>query len=499
MLFSIHAQVSSVIVIKTSSEKRIEEVKSNKPTIKNNLYILSYLCNENKKYLQLKGSYKEIWQITLPIILGSLANSINQLVDAAFLGHFSKISLDAITLTGIFFFNIAFIAGGFSRGCQVIIARHDGENKQKNIGFAFDHLLVLSLFLSIATMLFFWQATPYIVTISVKSTYIQKEAMEYIQIMNFCVPAVVYSFCFNAFYSGLGKTKIITIATVTMAVVNIVLDYFFIFGVFGIPGMGMKGAAIATAIANYVLVSVYILYFLINRHAAYYDALKFKILKWFEFKSIINLSTPIVLQNLIGISSWQFFFLSVEKLGEHELAVSGILKSIFIFIGIPVWSFAAASNTIISNIIGQNKIDLVVPALKKVLILTVGFSLSLNLIIVLFPNPILSLFTNDIQLINDSIAPFYTLMIALLFFSSGMILNQGIIGTGATKIPAILEIVCNFGYIGYCYYFIILKHSKLYIAWGCEVVYWSSMLTFTFIYWKSGIWKKFIKKIESIA
>jgi putative MATE family efflux protein len=447
--------------------------------------------------VQVKGTYKEIWQIAFPIILGSLANSINQVIDTAFLGHYSKISLDAVTLTGIFFFNITFIAGGFARGAQVIIARHNGEMEYKKIGVAFDHLMIFGAILSLATMLFFWMASPAVIEFSVQSKPIQQESLIYLNIMNIAVPAVIFSFCLNGFFSGLGKTKIITYATIAMSITNIVLDYVFIFGKFGFPEMGIKGAAIATAIANVVLMLVYLIYFIRQRYAESYHAFSFKIIRLTQFWRMIDLSTPIVLQNLIGITSWQYFFLSVEKLGEHELAVSGILKSLFIFLGIPVWSLGSAGNTIISNLIGQNKQAEVIPALKKVLVITVGISLTLNAVIVLFPYPILSLFTNDLSIIEDCIPPFYTLMIALLFFSSAMILNQGIIGTGATKIPAVVELLCSFLYIGYCYYFIQLKKSPLYIAWGCELVYWLSLLLFTITYWGSGVWKKYIKHIDT--
>ena len=356
--------------------------------------------------MQLKGTYKEIWTISYPIILGSLAHSINQLIDTAFLGHSSKM-------------------------------------------------------------------------------------------MNYALIPVVLGFCFNGFYTGIGKTKIITLATVCMAITNIIAGYIFIFGRFGVPPLGIKGAGIATAIADTVLFLVYLFHFIYYKQPKKYNAFTFKFIRVKQLWSIIKLSSPIVLQNLIGIGSWWYFFLSIEKIGEHELAVSGILKSLFVFIGIPVWSLASTSNTLISNIIGQNRIDDVVPALKKVLVVSMGISLSINLIIVLFPYPILSLFTNDTQLIKDCIPPFYTLMIALLFFSSAMIMNFGITGTGATFVPTIVELFCCLFYVAYCYYFVQIKHSPLYISWGCEVVYWLSLLSFTTFYWGSGIWRKYVKNVDS--
>lgn len=447
--------------------------------------------------MQLKGTYKEIWQISYPIILGSLAHSINQLIDTAFLGHSSKVALEAITLAGIYYFVFVFIAGGLARGCQVIIARHSGENKPEKIGIAFDHLIVIALILSIFLMLFLGFGSKYVIAFVVKSKAIQEAAMTYIYMMNYAVIPVVLGFCFNGFYTGIGKTNIITAATVCMAITNIICGYLFIFGKFGVPPLGIKGAGIATAIADTVLCLVYVLHFLYKKNARKFNAFTFKYINFAQIWSIIRLSTPIVLQNLIGIGSWWFFFLSVEKIGEHELAISGILKSLFVFIGIPVWSLASTSNTIVSNIIGQGRINDVVPALKKVLRVSVGISLSLNLIIVLFPHQVLSVFTNDVQLIQDTIAPFYTLMIALLFFSSGMIMNFGITGTGATFVPTIVEVFCSFFYVAYCIYFVQMKQSPLYICWGCEVVYWLSLLLFTTYYWSSGTWRKYIKNVDS--
>lgn len=447
--------------------------------------------------MQLKGTYKEIWQISIPIILGSLAHSINQLIDTAFLGHSSKSALEAITLAGIYYFVFVFIAGGLARGCQVIIARHSGEGNHEKIGIAFDHLIVLATALSIILMIFFGYASKYVLAFAVKSTSIQQDALSYIYMMNYAVIPVVLGFCFNGFYTGIGKTKIITIATVCMAITNIIAGYILIFGKFGFPPLGIKGAGIATALADTVLFLVYLFHFLYNKLPVYYNAFTFRFIKVSQLISILKLSSPIILQNIIGIGSWWYFFLSIEKIGEHELAVSGILKSLFVFIGIPVWSLASTSNTFISNIIGQNRIEDVIPVLKKILVVSVGISLTLNLIIVIFPHQILSVFTNDVQLIKDCIPPFYTLMIALIFFSSGMIMNFGITGTGATFVPTIVEVFCCILYVIYCYYFVQLKQSKLYIAWGCEVVYWLSLLTFTTIYWSSGIWRKYIKNIDS--
>lgn len=447
--------------------------------------------------MQLKGTYREIWSIAWPIILGSLANSINQLIDTIFLGHYSKVALDAVTLSGIFFFNITFIAGGFARGCQVIIARHSGELNYPKIGFAFDHLLTFSVLLIAGMIGFFHTAAAPLIDFSVSSSSIRLDAKAFIGVMNYAVPPVVLGFCFNAFYSGIGKTRIITLATVLMAVTNIILDYVLIFGKLGFPALGIRGAAYATAAADYVLFLTYLFYFIYKRSPDFYRAFRFTVIRFREWRSIIQLSMPIVLQNLIALTAWQYFFICVERLGEHELAVSGILKSLFVFLGIPVWALASTSNTVVSNLIGQKRQDLVIPALKKVLVIAISISLSLNLLIVLFPHTILGLFSNDPVLIRDTIPPFYTLMVSLLFFAAAMVMNQGIIGTGATMIPAIVELLCSFAYVAYAWYFVYILRSPLWVGWGCELVYWLLLMLFTLGYWGSGAWKKYVRRIDT--
>lgn len=449
--------------------------------------------------MQLKGSYKEIWQISYPIFLGNLAHSINQIVDVAYLGNYSKIALDAVTLSGVFFMNLTFIVSGFARGCQIMIARYSGQKEDAKIGKAFDNLLLLALLLSIGIMVFLFFGADFLVSQFISSKAIQLDIKIYLSALTFAVPFVVLSFCFNSFFAGIGETKIITYATICMALTNMILAYGLIFGHYGFEKMGILGAGISFVVAEIVMCLVYLSYFLYHKYHIKFTTFQFNTLNIYTITAITRLSSPIVLQGIIGMSSWQYFFISIEKLGENELAVSGILKSIFIFLGIPVWSVASTSNTVISNLIGQNKIEHVIPALKRLVIFTMSISFLLNLIILIFPYKIISLFTDDQSLLSGILPPFYTMMIGLMFFSSAMIMNQGIIGTGNTKTPALVELFCAIFYVAYCYYFIILKKSSLQIAWGCEVVYWLSLLTYTSIYWGSGIWRKHIKPVEEPA
>lgn len=449
-------------------------------------------------WMQIKGTYREIWNISFPIMLGTLAYSVNQIIDTVYLGNYANTALEAITIVSIYYFVFLFFAAGIARGCQVIISRHNGEMAYHKIGIAFDHLLVIGMVLSLLLFIFYHFFTPLLIPYLIKNPAIQTDAVNYMKGINWSTPFMVLGFCYNGFYSGIGKTRIITWATIGMAITNAILGYLFIFGNFGLHPMGIKGAGISTGIANVVLLLFYIVDFYKQKYAVQYHSYRFKNIQWDEIKSILQLSSPIVLQNTVGVASWCYFYICVERLGGNNLAVSGILKSLFIFLGIPIWSFSSTSNTVVSNIIGQGRTDAVVPALKKVLLLAVIITGSSVLFVLLFPNFVFSLFTNDASILQDIIKPYQTLSIGMFFFMFAMVMNQSIVGTGATFIPAFVEVVCSISYVIYCEYFIIHLHSPLYIAWGCEILYWMLLFTFTFVYWYSGIWRKYIKHIDTL-
>ena len=82
-------------------------------------------------------------------------------------------------------------------------------------------------------------------------------------------------------------------------------------------------------------------------------------------KTIMDLSLPLVVQNLLSMGSWFIFFVFIEKIGKHQLAISNIVRGAYMINMTPIWGFSVAANSMISNIIGQSKQDEVFVLLKK--------------------------------------------------------------------------------------------------------------------------------------
>jgi putative MATE family efflux protein len=434
--------------------------------------------------MQIQATYKDIWRIAFPVILGSLAQSINQMIDTAFLGRVGIIELGAGNLAGLFFLLLILVGLGFTKGAQIIIARKAGENDYPGIGRVFDQLVYKAAFLSVVLFFISYFIVPNLTPWLISSPGIGEKSIDFLKARSWGVFPGMLGLTMTAFFTGIGRTRIISVSTVIQAAVNILFDWLMIFGNWGFPVMGIKGAAYATVIAEVVGAIVYIIALARSGYIRQFDLLQLAGLHWKTMKEMIFLSLPLVFQNLIGLGSWQVFFLMIEKMGDRELAISTIVKSLYIFIGIPAWGLASTANTVVSNLVGQNRQEDIPKAIKKTIHIAIIFSSFFIGLIFLSPEFTLSIYTNDAQLIADSIPTLMVLLPALVLFSVSIILLHSIMGLGATKASLYIEFACISLYLFHVAIATVWLKTDLPYVWMSEWTYWLVMLLLSLLYFR---------------
>lgn len=441
--------------------------------------------------MQLKGTYKEIWQIAFPIILGSFAQSINQFIDMVFMGRVGVIEMGATNIGGLLYFLIVIIGMGFTKGGQIMIAKKTGEEDSKSVGHLFWHLLYIILGYFIITFIFSFFGGKTLLSILLKSPNTLESANIYYQTRIYGLFFCLLSAAFNGFFSGVGKTFIISFATIVMALVNIFLDYSMIFGHFGFEKMGIKGAGLATSISEVIGFLVFFFYFIIQKYPQIYEIFPIAKIRLLTLKEMFSMSIPLCFQYAFGLGSWLIFFLLIEKMGENALAISSVLKSIYIFVGIPAWSLASTANTVVANIWGQKKVNLIMDALLRVTKVSFAVSFIFILGLLVFPAQILGFYMpNSSNLMSDSISSLYVIIIALTTMSFSTILLHGIMGLGKTKYSFLVEVCCAVIYLIYVLFTVNIFNWPLYIVWIAEIIYWMVMLVFCIYFLKFTNWKK---------
>ena len=435
-------------------------------------------------------TYRDIWKISYPIIIGLVAQNIMLVIDTAFLGRVSEITLGAAAIGGVFYLCMVMLGTGFAVGAQIMIGRRNGEGRFAAVGKVFDHAQVILILMAVLLWFLLHFTAEAFLNQFISSPDIFKESLIFIENRKFGLLFGFIVLGFNSLYVGNTQTIVLTISTFVMAAVNIVLDYLLIFGNYGFPEMGIAGAAIATNIAEFCTFIFYIIWALMRK-----DHLEFNLFKHFLpdkilLKALLKLSVPVMFQYFFSFSAWFVFFLIIEQIGETALAASNITRSIYMVLMIPVWGLSVAVNTLVSNTIGRGRPDLVIPLILKVLLIGIAISILLVQFIIFAPEPIIGIYTDSEVLIEATIPLLRVISVALIAFSLGMIIFNGLSGTGKTMLALKIEILSITFYLLTTLILAVGFSAPAHIVWMVEIVYFSAMGLFSFIALKRSGWHK---------
>lgn len=440
--------------------------------------------------MKVDTTYKSIWRVAIPVIGGSIAQTIINITDTAFLGRLGMKTLGAEAIGGIFYFIFVMLAFGLAIGSQIIIARRTGEGNKREVGKVFDQSLYILGLSGIFLFILMKVVAPYFLKWVLKSDDIFQESMYYLSYRSYGIVIASLNMAFRSLFVGLSKTKVITYTTVMMALVNIILDYCLIFGNFGFPQMGIAGAAIASVAAELTALIFFIGFTLYKLDIKLFNLFKFKKWNGEVTKRIWILAYPSVFQNFIAISSWFMYFVIIEQIGEQELAISNIIRKILILMMLPVWGFATTANTMISNILGQGRSGEVLFLARRIILLSFIF-IGLFLPIMLFkPEWLIMLLTDDAVLQAKSIYPLYVIFISLFIFVPGVIFIHSLSGTGDTRTAFIIEVIGIAAYLTFAYLTAMVFRLSLEFIWMSEMFYWGSIALLAYLRLRSGKWKK---------
>ncbi|MEK0422473.1 MAG: hypothetical protein RLZ95_383 [Bacteroidota bacterium] len=439
--------------------------------------------------LQVTISSKQILAISLPIALAILVPQINFVINNIFLGALSAQALAIGGITGVFYLIFGVMGQGLNNGLQALISRRAGENRIDEIGVLFSQGVIISIVLSIIGISFTYFVVPGLFHSLLKDPVRANMVIDFLKIRIWGLPFLFIYQMRNALLVGTNQSNFLILGTATEAIVNIFFDYSLIFGHFGFVKMGLNGAAYASIIAE--AMGLFVIYLVIHyqKIGARFELFKHFSFRWNYIKLILTQSAPIIMQYMISIVSWEIFYILIEHRGEQSLAVSNAMRNIFGFFGSFTWAFAATSNTMVSNIIGQNMEDKVVILIHKITKWSLGFAFAVCILLNVFATPFLSIYGQGAGFLQEGIPVLRVVSIALLFMSVATIWLNGVTGTGQSKINLGIEFIAIIIYLIYAYFTIEYFNFPITIGWMCEIIYWITLLIPSYWYIKSNKWK----------
>ncbi|MEO7445929.1 MAG: MATE family efflux transporter [Ferruginibacter sp.] len=438
--------------------------------------------------LKVDVSHKQILSIALPITLSILIPQVNWLTNAIFLGQLSTEALANAGITGVFYLIFAVAGNGLNAGMQNVFSREAGAGKTSRFSIILSQGIIISLVFSTACILFTWLVAPTILSRATDPLSYKLE-MSFLRIRIIGLPFLFLFQMGNAFLISSLNSRWLLVGFITETVTNILFDYVLIFGKAGFPQMGFNGAAWASVIAEFLsMISIWLVLLSTGLRKEY------KLLHRFSYNpittgKILNISLPLVLQYIMSVSTWFIFFLLIEARGIIAKAISNTMRNVFGLAGVFVWSFASTCNTIVSNLMGQHREEMVLIAIKRIMYWSLGCSLVLASLLNIFPHYFFSLFGQPEEFVQTAIPVIRVVGPGILLMSMANVWLNGVTGTGKTRVNLVIEFVAISLYMGYTWYFMKLHYVSLAVAWSNEFVYWSAIFLMSFLYLKKGKWR----------
>lgn len=432
---------------------------------------------------------KEIWKIAYPCLISLVMEQLIGVTDTAFLGHVGEVELGASAIAGVYYVVIFMLGFGFSTGAQIIMARRNGEQEYHRMGQVFYHgiyfLVALAAIAFTLTTIF----TRPILGSMISDPDILHAACDYMQWriygLFFAFPAAM----FRAFFISSTQTKTLTLNSVVMVLSNVVFNYILIFGKFGFPAMGIGGAALGSSLSEAVSLLFFIIYTSRRIDCRKYGLAHLSPFHIDTLRKIFPVSFWTMIQSFISLSTWFLFFLFIEHLGKEALAITNVIRSISGLMFMIVAAFAATCSSLVSNIIGAGKSECVMTTIWQHTLLCYSFVLPIALLLSLFPQLILGIYTDIPNVLSGAVAPLWVLCSSYLLTVPAQMFFQSISGTGNTRTAFLLELSTLVVYVAYCAIIIGWLKCSVAMCWTSEHVYGAiiTLLCATYLY--GGHWK----------
>lgn len=288
-------------------------------------------------------------QLAYPIILGMIGHTVVGIVDNIMVGKLGPTELAAVSLGNSFVFIAMSLGIGFSTAITPLVAEADGKKSIEEGRLAFHHGLYLCTILGSVLFALIYFCKPLIAYMGQPKEVVEL-AKPYLDIVGFSlIPLIMYQ-AYKQFADGLSETKYSMWATILSNIVNVVINYFLIYGIWIFPKMGIVGAAIGT-IASRVVMLLFMHYMmnLKTKFHPYFKGFTLKEIKKEINIKIIRLGTPSAMQMLFEVvlftaAIWLCGSIGVTSQAANQIALSVASLTFMFAMGLSVTAMIRVGN-----------------------------------------------------------------------------------------------------------------------------------------------------------
>jgi putative MATE family efflux protein len=434
-------------------------------------------------------NYRTILGVALPMMVTGFIQSIVLLTDASLIARHSTAAFDAVGNAGLLYVTLYMCLAGMADGAQIIIARRIGQQRPDLIGQVFGTTVWVLMALAIMLFLVLYFIMPDLVyTYSAQKEIAHLQGI-YIEQRSFSLFFAMITLAIQSFFLAEGKSWVVLVTSLLTASSNALLAYLLIFGEWGLPELGIRGAALASTMADAIgmLSMLGFLWFSDERR-------KYKLLSYFKLhlsslKELLRVGSPLLLQGFSALATWTLFFTWLEQKGTFDLTVSQNIRSIYFLAFVPIWGFAGTTKTYISQYLGAKKFEQIPLIQRRIQLLTLSFMLLTFHGAVLYPEAMIRMVNPAEAYVAKSADILRLIAVSILVFGFISVYFQTIHGSGNTLHSMLIEFFTVGVYAIFCYLFIKVWNLDIFWIWTVEYIYFGLLGVISILYLKNVAWQ----------
>jgi MATE family multidrug resistance protein len=385
------------------------------------------------------GGYAEVLRIAWPLIISTGSFTVMQFCDRLFLAWHDSVSIQAALPAGILAFTLCSGFMAMAGYANTFVAQYHGSGNPAGCSRATAQGVWLAL-LSWPLILALVPVGRWLLAISAHPPAVHEQEVQYYTILMAGGVTIPLNAAIGAFFTGRGDTFTNMVATIIANAVNCVLDYALIFGRWGFPELGIRGAAIATVIAGFVGPAIQFALFFSRRMREEYFTRREFVFDRALFLRMIRFGLPSGLHLVVDVASFTAFVLITGRLGEAQLAVSNIAFSINMVAFMPLLGISLAAATLVGQYQGRRDAATAERATWTSLKLGMMYMTVIGATYLLVPEFYLRLFTQrgDGGLSLDVLLPVGRVLLVMmaawgLFDVANLVFSHALKGAGDTR------------------------------------------------------------------
>jgi MATE family multidrug resistance protein len=340
------------------------------------------------------GSLRELAPIALPIVLSQAIDVLMLFCDRLFVSQIGKEQLAATLSGGILTFMMTTLVTGTLGQINPLVAQYRGANRPHDATRVVHQGFLFVLFFAPAVFFLSRAAAPEVFSFFNHGGVLLSSELGYFEILSMTLFTAALRQVFANFFIGIGETRMVTVASITAVALNLPLAYALTFGAWGLPRMGMKGAAWATVIAGFLPIGIFAVRFFSTDLRQLYNTSMRPRFDAGIFRQLVRFGLPAGLETFVNVGGFTFFTMVMYSYSPDVAAATTIVLNWDMVSFLPLLGISQGASSLVGRYLGAGKKKLALRSawsglkagwLYSIMITSLYLSATVTLIVIFAP------------------------------------------------------------------------------------------------------------------